>query len=266
MAAAELTFQEKTLIHLLNFKGMDDSFELPSGVTQKGIAESIGAQRKHMPRILKKLKEKGLITEERGRVTGSTQRMKVYILTWEGISNANKIKKYTENSITKIRDKDGKICEVRIGDVNKTVDGHYSLLDILNNITPDGIFQGIEEEEEEELEKMPPKQEIYWHTLLQVWKDGRASVDEEEILEELRKILGISEHEHAKMQNKIIRYAHPVRKKLLEIYTAAYEEALRDKRITEDERAILRVLREKLAIGDEERNKLENKVKKKKQK
>jgi DNA-binding MarR family transcriptional regulator len=264
MPQPELTFQEKTLIHLLNFKKLDDSFELPSGVTQKGIADSIGAQRKHMPRILKKLKEKGLISEERGRVSGSTQRMKVYILTWEGISSANKIRKYAENLIIKVKDKNGKICEMAICDVNKKMDCTYSLLEIINNITPDGIFQGIEEEEEEEYEKMPPKQEIYWHTLLQVWKDGRSSVDEEEILEELRKILGISEHEHALMQKKIIKYAHPVRKKLLEIYEAAYEEALSDQQITEDERAILRVLRDKLAIGEEEREKLEGKVNKKK--
>ncbi len=266
MAATELTFQEKTLIHLLNFKKMGDSFELPPGVTQKGISDSIGAQRKHMPRILKKLKEKGLITEERGRVSGSSQRMKVYILTWEGISNANKIKKYTENSIIKVRDKKGKICEVKICDVNSQIDGDFSLLEIINNITPEGIFVGIEEDEEEEYEKMPPKREIYWHTLLQVWKDGKSSVDEEEILEELRKILGISEHEHADMQKKIIRYAHPVRKKLLEIYTAAYEQALSDKQITEDERAILRVLRDKLAIGEDERDQLEGKIKKRQSK
>ncbi len=216
-----------------------------------------------MPRILKKLKEKGLISEERGRVSGSTQRMKVYILTWEGISSANKIKKYAENLEIKVKDKNGEICESAICDVNKIVEGEYSLLEIINNITPDGIFQDLVEEEEEEYEKMPPKKEIYWHTLLQVWKDGKSSVDEEEILEELRKILGISEHEHSLMQKKIIKYAHPVRKKLLEIYSAAYEEALSDQQITEDERAILRVLRDKLAIGDEEREKLEGKVEKK---
>jgi DNA-binding MarR family transcriptional regulator len=261
MAVSELTFGEKTMLHLLSFKGMDESFDLPPGVTQKGIAEAIGAQRKHMPRILKKLKEKGYIIEERGRVTGSSQRMKVYLLTWEGISNANKIKKYTGDIIVKVKDMSGKTCEAKVCDVNSMVDGSFSLLEILNNITPDGIFQGVVEEEEEgEYEKMPPKQEIYWHTLLQVWKDGKASMDEEEILEELRRVLSISEHEHIKMQAKIIRFAQPLRKKLLEIYTAAYEEALKDKQISEDERAILRVLRDKLAIGDEEREKIEGKV------
>jgi hypothetical protein len=267
MVISELTFQEKTMLHLLNFKGMDESFELPSGVTQKGIADSIGAQRKHMPRILKKLKEKGLISEERKRVVGSSQRMKVYLLTWEGISSANKIKNFTEDIIIKVKDKKGNLCESKICDVNSVVNENFSLLDIVNNITPDGIFQGIiEEEEDTEYEKLPPKQEIYWHTLLQVWKDGRASVDEEEILEELRKILGISEHEHVTMQDRIIKYAHPLRKKLLEIYSAAYEEALSDKQITEDERAILKVLRDKLAIGEEERDQLEGKVNKKQDK
>jgi DNA-binding MarR family transcriptional regulator len=264
MTLSELTFQEKTMLHLLNFKGMDESFELPSGVTQKGIADSIGAQRKHMPRILKKLKEKGLIAEERKRVSGSSQRMKVYLLTWEGISSANRIKKFTENIIIKVRDKKGELCESKICDVNSLVDEDFSLLEIINNITPEGIFEGITEEEEEaEYEKLPPKQEIYWHTLLQVWKDGRASVDEEEILEELRKILGISEHEHVTMQEKIIKYAHPLRKKLLEIYSSAYTEALKDEQITEDERAILNVLKEKLAIGEDERKELEGKVNKK---
>jgi DNA-binding IscR family transcriptional regulator len=261
MSISELTFQEKAMLHLLSFKGMDESFELPAGVTQKGIADSIGAQRKHMPRILKKLKEKGLITEERGRVSGSSQRMKVYLLTWEGISNANKIKKFAENISIQVKDKKGKICDAKVCEVNTLLDDKFSLLDIINNITPDGIFQGLAEDEEEaEYEKMPAKQEIYWHTLLQVWKDGRASLDEEEILEELRKILGISEHEHVTMQEKIIRYAHPLRKKLLEIYSAAYTEALKDEQITEDERAILNVLKEKLAIGEDESKELEDKV------
>ena len=135
-------------------------------------------------------------------------------------------------------------------------------LEILNNISCDGIFEGISGEMEDVVEekKMPPKHEVYWHTLLQVWKDGKASLDEEEILEELRNVLGISDEEHIKMQKKIIRYAYPVRKKLLEIYSAAYKQALKDEEITEDERAILEVLREKLGIRDDELDELEGRV------
>lgn len=250
------------MLHLLEFKGLDDCFEFPLGITQKGIATSIGAQRKHMPRVLRKLEEKGFVSERRARVKGSSQRMKVYLLTWNGISKANEIKKFIEKEIIKVRDKHGDMIDVKMGDINSHVDGNFSLLEIINNITEEGIFEGISEEMEAEgvFEEMPAKHEIYWHTLLQVWKDGRASVDEEEILEELRKILGISDEDHIKMQERIIRYAYPVRKKLLEIYSVAYEQALKDEQISEDERAILEVLREKLGIGEDERNKIEGRV------
>jgi hypothetical protein len=257
-----LTLQEKTLIHLSEFKDMEDRFEHPEGVTQKGIAQTIGAQRKHMPRILKKLLDKEFIMEKRGRVSGSTQSMKVYLLTWNGISKANQIKKFVGDSKIKVRGKEGKIVEAKIEEINSLVNGSFSLLDIINNISDDGVFEGVMENlgDVEVPEAMPARHEIYWHTLLQVWKDGRASVDEEEILEELRKILSISNEEHIKMQEKIIKYASPVRKKLLDIYSVAYEQALDDEMITEDERRILEVLREKLGIGDEEREDIESKI------
>lgn len=260
MGVSLLTLQEKAMLHLLDFKGLDDSFEFPIGVTQKGIAKKIGAQRKHMPRVLKKLEERGFVSEKRGRVKDSSQRMKVYLLTWNGISKANKIKKFVEKELIKVRDEQGNVVEVKIGDVNSHVKGNFSLLEIINYISDDGIFEGLSEEIEDDgvFDEMPAKHEIYWHTLLQVWKDGRASVDEEEILEELRKILGISNEEHIKMQERIIRYAYPVRKKLLEIYSAAYEQALKDEKISKDERAILEVLREKLGMDEKERKELES--------
>lgn len=255
-----LTLQEKALIHLSAFKDMEDRFEHPEGMTQKGIAAIIGAQRKHMPRILKKLMDKEFILEKRGRVSGSTQSMKVYLLTWNGISKANQIKKYVGDCKIKVRGKEGNVVEAKIEEINSLVNGGFSLLDIINNVSEEGIFEGILEslQDVEELDEMPARHEIYWHTLLQVWKDGRSSVDEEEILEELRKILSITEEEHIKMQEKIIKYASPVRRKLLDIYSVAYEQALEDEMITEDERRILEVLREKLGIGDDERMDIES--------
>lgn len=263
MGAPQLTLQEKTMLHLLDFKGLDDCFEFPIGMTQKGIAAEIKAQRKHMPRILGKLKDKGFVSEKRGRVKGSSQRMKIYLLTWNGISKANEIKNFVENEVIRVRGKGGDVAEVKIGDVNAHLEGNFSLLEMINNISEQGIFEGVTEgiEDDKEFEEMPAKHEIYWHTLLQVWKDGRASVDEEEILEELRKLLGISDEDHIRMQERIIRYAYPVRKKLLEIYSAAYEQALKDEQISEDEKAILEVLREKLGIREDEREVLESKIK-----
>ena len=254
-----MTLSEKTLLHLLEFRSLKDSYEYPIGVTQKGIASSIKAQRKHMPRVLKKLREKEMVSERKARIKGGAQRMKVYLLTWNGISKAKEIEKIVKKEKIRVRDKHGNVAEVKIAEINDFLEGNFTLLEILNNISNEGIFEGISEDVKEvvEDEEMLPKHEIYRHTLLQVWKDGKASVDEEEILEELRSILGITEKEHIKMQERIIRYAYPLRKKLLEIYSAAYEQALKDEQITDDERAILEVLREKLGIRDEEQGEIE---------
>jgi len=258
MPGLELTSSERCLLHLLEFKGMEDAFEYPEGVTQKGIAQAIGSQRKHMPRILNKLEERCLLEEKQARIEGAKQRMKVYLLTMDGIARAKEIERFVEEKEIQVRDEKGLLVESKICDVNSIVEGDFSLVEIVCNITEDGIFEGIIEIEEiGESEKMPPKQEIYWHTMLRVWKDGKASVDEEEILEELRGLLGITEEEHITMQKKIIRYASPVRKRLMEIYYAAYKQALKDKHVTEDEKAILEVLREKLGIMDEEMKKIE---------
>jgi DNA-binding MarR family transcriptional regulator len=262
MPTVELTSSERCLLHLLEFRGMDDAFEYPDGVTQKGIAQAIGSQRKHMPRVLNKLEEKGLLTERQARIEGAKQRMKVYLLTMDGIAKAKEIERFVEDKAIKVRNEKGKLLDSKICDVNSIVKGDFTLIEIISNLTEDDIFEGIIEiMDAGEPKKMPPRQEIYWHTMLQVWKDGKSSVDEEEILEELRGLLDISEEEHVSMQEKIIRYASPVRKRLLEIYSAAYRQALKDKHVTEDEKAILEVLREKLGIMDEEMKTIEKGMK-----
>jgi len=154
MGDPQLTLQEKAMLHLLEFKGLENCFEFPLGVTQKGIAASIGAQRKHMPRVLKKLENKGFVSEKRARVKDSSQRMKVYLLTWNGISKANEIKRFVENEMIKVIDKNGELVEVKIGDINSHVVGDFSLFEIINNISEEGIFEGISKKVREVMDKI----------------------------------------------------------------------------------------------------------------
>lgn len=264
MSEISLTFQEKVMLHLLEYVNLNEQFEYPEEITQKGVANAVCIQRKHIPRILKKLISNGLAREERGHVKGHAQRMKIYFLTWKGTEKAQKIRSHLHKRTIKVRDEQGNLISANIREVNKILNGRFTILDVVNNLTDDGIFEGILEPSEGDLaedERLPPGLEIYRHTLLQVWKDGKASMDEMEILEELRKILKISEEDHTKMEEKIIKYAYPVRRRLLEIYEAAYKQALKDKRITDDERAILEKLREKLGIEDKEIEMIERKYK-----
>jgi hypothetical protein len=264
MSKITLTFQEKVLLHLLDFANIGDQFEYPEEITQKGVANAVCMQRKHIPRILKKLVSNELAREDQGHVKEHAQRMKIYFLTWKGIEKSKKLKSHLEEKTVQVRDDKGKLCGIKLCDVNDFYNGRFTILDIINNQDDAGVFGGILEPSEDDLmeeERLPPGHEIYRHTLLQVWKDGKASMDEKEILDELRKILKISEEDHTKMEEKIIKYAYPVRRRLLEIYEAAYRQALKDKKITQDERAILEKLRDKLGIDPKDIEKIEGKYK-----
>jgi hypothetical protein len=262
MTKITLTFQEKVMLHLLDYANIGELFEYPEEITQKGVANAVCMQRKHIPRILKKLVSSELAKEDQGHVKGHSQRMKIYFLTWKGIEKSKKLKNHLEEKTVQVTDEQGNLCGIKLCEVSDFYKGRFSTLDVINNLDEDGVFDGILEPSEDDLmeeESLPPGHEIYRHTLLQVWKDGKASMDEKEILDELRKILRISEEDHTKMEEKIIKYAYPVRRRLLEIYEAAYRQALKDKKITEDERAILEKLREKLGIDPKDTEKIESK-------
>lgn len=55
------TRQEQVLMHLYRFKECENTYEMPFGTTQDGIAESVGISRGHASLTLKNLMGKGLI-------------------------------------------------------------------------------------------------------------------------------------------------------------------------------------------------------------
>ncbi len=57
---------------------------MPAELSQEGISTATGIPRKHIPRNLKAMLDKGLLTESQANVKGAAQRRKVYLLTREG--------------------------------------------------------------------------------------------------------------------------------------------------------------------------------------
>ena len=74
MSNIQITAKEKIALHLLNYFEIDDLSELPLAVSQEGIASAIGIEQKHVPRVLKKLKEDEYIHEEKAHVGGTKQK------------------------------------------------------------------------------------------------------------------------------------------------------------------------------------------------
>ena len=60
--------------------------------TQNGLAEGIGIQRKHVPRAVRKLVERGFIKLVLQRVDGHRQRLRVHVLTPSGIEDVGRLR------------------------------------------------------------------------------------------------------------------------------------------------------------------------------
>ena len=81
-----LTHVEKAILHLGRFDYYNyvKEYEAPFGVTQDGIAIALHTSRAHVSLILKGLREKHLVLQEKAHLRGSPTRRNVYFLTNEG--------------------------------------------------------------------------------------------------------------------------------------------------------------------------------------
>jgi DNA-binding MarR family transcriptional regulator len=89
-----LTYQDKIILHLLRYVGMEERYQVVKEVTQEEIAKCVLIQRKHLPRTLKCMMDKEFITEKQAHVKGVKQIRRVYFLTWKGEVLAKKLKDY----------------------------------------------------------------------------------------------------------------------------------------------------------------------------
>ena len=92
--------------------------------TQGGLAEGIGIQRKHVPRAVRKLVERGSIKLVLQRVDGHRQRLRVHVLTASGLEDLKRLRtEHAANPVDTPRGRelaldvidDGRLHEVRSG-------------------------------------------------------------------------------------------------------------------------------------------------------
>ncbi len=95
---AELTVGQRIILHLSRFTGLISEFEVPADMTQEGTARACGISRSHAAVEIKRLKEKGLLTEELRHIKGGRTRRKVYFLTEEGMREKLAILRFAEEN------------------------------------------------------------------------------------------------------------------------------------------------------------------------
>lgn len=248
------TIEDRILLHLLDYTRWRNEIEVPLNITQQGISEGVGIKKKHVPRSLKAMIDKDLLSERTTHVTGKPQRMKTYFLTLRGEEKARKLRNYVKDITIKVKDGTREIKNMAIKDLGELLRDTYSLAEILSYISSDGVFD-VEKvrhtREEERKEAKRDDLEIYKKTLAQVWKDGRMTSDERDILHILRDCLNVTEKEHLNMEEEILeKVESSTDSQVIEVYKVALEQALADGKITKDERAILEKIKKRFNIKD----------------
>tara|TARA_B100000131_G_scaffold322199_1_gene375345 strand:+ start:1724 stop:2788 length:1065 start_codon:yes stop_codon:yes gene_type:complete len=242
----ELTVEERVLLHLLENRLQEGSWDADANNTQAGISSAVHIQRKHLPRTLKRILESEEVLQEMRHVSGSKQRRRVYDLTQKGRSRANDIK---ERVMSLVITRDGE--EVTLESLEST----DSILITLSHIDSNRSWNetplqvpisqgkgdvGIEGKVSEALVKA---------VFERAWRDGSLSEAERGIVEEIVNFLGMSPERVTRMEqdalNNLSESKGPDRER---IYRDLLEQALEDGEIIEEELVMLETLRTTLDI------------------
>ena len=144
MASSEIIpikVEEKILLHLFRHNpSRIDNFNAPMELAQEGIADSIGINRTHIPRSMKRLMKRGLIEEISRHVPGARRKRKVYHLTPNGVDVSKEIFTRVLNSRILVKE-DGKILvEKSLGDVYEEVSDSIDILHLINSLSAVALF------------------------------------------------------------------------------------------------------------------------------
>jgi hypothetical protein len=243
------TIQDRFLLHLLDYRNHFHDVEVPIQLTQEGTADIININRKHIPRVAQRLLDKELILSEKRHITGKKQRLLSYFLTEKGIEQARALHDHFIKQTIRYMDKRRKLHSVTIEWILQNHKKTYSLAEILSQINQTMIFDSTFEKKKQ---PDPISQSInkdaaihiYQKALEQAWKDDSMSTDERELLSNLRKTLNISYKQHMELEKKVIKKTNNTPDpQIQQLYITAVKEALKDKKITNDEKAILNHIR-----------------------
>jgi DNA-binding PadR family transcriptional regulator len=150
-----ITVKEKILIHLLSYSKYKEEVEVPVQVSQEGMAKAVGVRRSHIASALKDLKDLGQVEEKKARVIGEKRRKNAYFLTHEGQAEALRLKRAVLEKKILLKAEDGTVKEIEITGLKDHIEEKLGVLEILNRLDDEGVFDVKRKEEpaEEELER-----------------------------------------------------------------------------------------------------------------
>jgi len=236
-----LTVEQRVLLHLWDTPLGDNPWEGRPELTQAGVSEAVGIARKHLPRTLKKLREKERINEETRHVAGAKQRCRVYSLSTEGRKAASDLVGDIHSRIVKA---DGQ--EVTVQNLHNHTTG---LLDVLRNIDSTGTYRppvegDIELEPTLDGRDLPLDHRlgIYDNIVRTAWSDGVVTKDEQAMLDDMAMYLGLEPDDTEPIEKKVREESIDPDAENSSLYKQMLEVAWQDGEVDANEQAMLDTL------------------------
>ena len=132
-----LTVEDWIMVHLLRYARYAGEFEVPWAMTQYGIAEAVGTGQDHVSRAVRRLVQKGFLSEAKNRVEGVSEKRKVYFLTPEGQASAAELVRQAEGMTVIIRE-DGGERRLPLKEAAVALGPGRTLIEVARAILPDG--------------------------------------------------------------------------------------------------------------------------------
>ncbi len=248
----QLTTEERILLYLSDFRGMEERYEVPQALTQKAIAYAVAVQRKHLSRYLDELVREGALEERKAHVEGEKQRMFAYYLAPAGWARATAIKQ--------------RLAALRVpvsihGETKwmtlQEIDAATSVRLTFSDIVREGMqgplameeLERIDERRKVEMDERVKKLEAYARALMVAWKDGRVTATERLLLDQLREHLGVTREEGDRIELEAAERALDEQHDAEHVFVEVLEGARHHGGPTDRDRALLETLRKALSVS-----------------
>jgi len=242
-----LTVEQRVLLHLWDTPLGDNPWEGRPELTQAGVSEAVGIARKHLPRTLKKLREKEHILEETRHVAGAKQRCRVYALSSNGRQAASELVGDIHSRVVK---SEGEQTTVQALHNHAT-----GLLDVLRNIDSTGTYRppvGGEIETPAPLDgkdlPLDHRLAIYDNIVRTAWQDGIVTKDEQIMLDDMAMYLGLEPHDTEPIEKRVREESINPDTENSSLYKQMLEVAWQDGEVDANEQAMLDSLASMLGL------------------
>ena len=259
-----LTTEERILLYMSEFRGMEERFELPLALTQKSIAFAAGIHRKHVSRYLDELVAEGAVTERKAHIEGMKQRMLAYYLSSRGWERAKQIRAHLAAVRVPVR-VGGATEEMSLEQIDKATSVRLTFSDIVREAMEAPVLDmehlaTIDDRRRREMDERVAKIEAYAKASLTAWQDGKVTATEQLLLGQIREHLAIAELDHKRIESDVIHRVLGTMEDERKTYRDLYRHAFSGGKLTPKVRKVLEDARHLLRVTKSEADHIEREV------